>query len=61
MPLSGKEMVKLFEKSGWRFARQTGSHVHMECQDGRHASIPLHKELKVGMEHALLKKLREKG
>lgn len=60
MPLSGKEMVKLFEKAGWMFRHQKGSHVIMVCSDGRHKSIPLHRELKPGTEHDLLKTLRDK-
>jgi len=60
MPLSGKDMVKLYEKDGWRFARQKGSHVIME-KCGEHVSIPMHKELATGTEHGLLKKLRGEG
>lgn len=58
MPLSGKEMVRLYEKAGWAFIRQKSSHVTM--LKGRvHATIPMHKELKPGMEHSLLKKLKK--
>ena len=57
MPLSGKEMVKLFEKSGWVFLRQTGSHAHY-LKNGIHASIPMHKELSTGTEHYLKKQLK---
>ena len=53
-------MVKLYEKDGWRFARQKGSHVIME-KCGEHVSIPMHKELATGTEHGLLKKLRGEG
>lgn len=56
MPLSGKEMVRLYEKAGWIFLRQKGSHVQM-WKDGVRESIPMHKELKVGTEHKLLKNL----
>jgi predicted RNA binding protein YcfA (HicA-like mRNA interferase family) len=58
MPLSGKAMVKLFEKCGWVFLRQNGSHVIMG-KDGEIASIPMHKELGKGMEFKLLKRLKE--
>lgn len=58
MPLSGKEMVMLYEKAVWCFIRQTGSHVIMRHPDGRTFPIPMHRELDKGMEHALLKKLR---
>lgn len=56
MPLSGKEMVRLYELHGWRFVRQKGSHVRM-AKGSENASIPMHKELKKGTEHSLLKKL----
>ena len=59
MPLSGKEMVKLYEQAGWIFRHQKGSHVVMEYLDGRHESIPQHKELATGTEDKLLKILRE--
>jgi len=59
MPLSGKEMVRLFEKAGWEFVRQTGSHMIMRHEDGRTFPIPNHKELGTGLEHGCLKKLKE--
>lgn len=57
MPLSGEEMKRLFEKSGWRMARQRGSHMIM-VKDNKTVPIPNHRELKPGTEHWLLKKLR---
>ena len=57
MPLSGWEMRRLFEKAGWVFDHQTGSHMIMR-KNGIQAVIPNHKELRKGMEHKLLKKLR---
>jgi predicted RNA binding protein YcfA (HicA-like mRNA interferase family) len=57
MPLSGKEMVKLYEREGWRVAWQTGSHVRVK--KGQFSEmIPMHRELKTGMEHYLLKTLK---
>jgi predicted RNA binding protein YcfA (HicA-like mRNA interferase family) len=58
MPLSGKEMLRLFEKNGWSKLRQTGSHV-VVGKSGERETIPMHKELKKGTEHALLKRLEE--
>jgi predicted RNA binding protein YcfA (HicA-like mRNA interferase family) len=43
MPLSGKEMVTLFEKAGWVFVRQTGSHMIMRHKDGRPTQFPITK------------------
>jgi predicted RNA binding protein YcfA (HicA-like mRNA interferase family) len=43
MPLSAKEMLRLFLNEGWILDRQKGSHMMME-KDGRHAVIPNHKD-----------------
>jgi predicted RNA binding protein YcfA (HicA-like mRNA interferase family) len=56
MPLSGKEMVKLYEKHGWSVLRQRGSHVQMGKGNQRE-TVPLHDELKKGLERKLLKRL----
>ena len=58
MPLSGKEMLKLYLEAGWRIVRQKGSHVIIG-KNGQREVIPLHKELKKGLEKALLKSLKE--
>ena len=60
MPLSGKERLRLYERNGWIFLRQTGSHMMVKkgCET---ECIPNHKKLKFGMEAKLLKHLREVG
>ena len=58
MPLSGKEMLKLYEQHGWIAIRQEGSHVRVR-KNAEHETIPMHRELKTGMEHHLLKRLKE--
>ena len=58
MPLSGKEMLKKYKKSGWVVLRQRGSHV-MVKKGNVHETIPMHKELKKGLEKHLLKMLQE--
>lgn len=58
MPISGKEMLKGFKKHGWIELRQKGSHVTVGKGDLRE-TIPLHKELKRGLEQKLLKRLKE--
>ncbi len=58
MPISGKEMLKLFEKNGWAILRQKGSHVQVG-KNGKLETIPMHKELAKGLEHKLLKRLKE--
>jgi predicted RNA binding protein YcfA (HicA-like mRNA interferase family) len=58
MPLSGKEMLKVYLADGWIILRQKGSHI-IVGKDGKRQTIPMHKELKKGLEHALLKALKE--
>ena len=57
MPLSGKEMLKEYLTHGWAKLRQRGSHV-IVAKGTQRETIPLHKELKRGLEKALLKKLK---
>ena len=57
MPLSGKEMLKKYKKAGWKILRQKGSHVIVN-KAGISLPIPMHKELKKGMERKLLKILK---
>jgi predicted RNA binding protein YcfA (HicA-like mRNA interferase family) len=59
MPLSGYDMVALYKKAGWAVVHQKGSHVQVEKGLLRE-TIPLHRELKKGLESALLKRLRGK-
>ena len=56
MPISGKEMLKRFEKAGWRVIGRKGSHVKVGRGSQREI-IPMHRELKKGLERALLKRL----
>ena len=58
MPLSGKQMLRLYIKAGWIKISQKGSHVKVGKDDQREI-IPMHKELKKGLEQALLKKLEK--
>jgi predicted RNA binding protein YcfA (HicA-like mRNA interferase family) len=57
MPLSGKEMLRLFEEKGWMVLRQKGSHVILGKGSERE-TIPMHRELKRGLEQKLLKRLK---
>lgn len=56
MPLSGKEMLKLYLKSGWKIISQKGSHIKIG-KDNERETIPMHKELHTGIEKYLLKRL----
>jgi len=52
-------MLKRYKKKGWKVLRQRGSHV-MIFKESKRETIPLHDELKKGLESYLLKRL-EKG
>ena len=54
--LSGKEVRKAFEKAGWQFARQRGSHMIL-VKDGGIASlsVPDHKEVARGTLRGLIR------
>ena len=59
MTISGKEMLKLYLKNGWKVERIKGSHHHM-VKDGEKEIVPVHsKDLKKGIEKYLLKRLNE--
>jgi predicted RNA binding protein YcfA (HicA-like mRNA interferase family) len=57
MPFSGAEMLRLFQKAGWSILSQRGSHVKVG-KNGRREIIPMHRELKRGLEQSLLKRLK---
>jgi predicted RNA binding protein YcfA (HicA-like mRNA interferase family) len=60
MPLSGKEMLRIYIKNGWTKVSQRGSHVKVE--KGKHIEIiPMHKELKRGLESKLLKRIKKES
>ena len=57
MPMSPKEMVKLLKKNGFEEIGENGSHVKLKnSETGRTVIVPYHsKDLKKGMEQAILK------
>ncbi len=56
MPLSGKELAKLFLAQGYELvAGGKGSHLKLKKKNNPTVIIPNHKELKTGTEHALRK------
>lgn len=54
--LSGKELIKRFERLGYRVTRQTGSHVRLTCNspEVHHVTVPNHDPLRVGTLSAIL-------
>jgi len=60
VPLTAKEMVKLFKKHGYEVVKGGGKGSHIKMRKGNHAvTIPNHAELKKGLEKALLKQIKE--
>lgn len=57
MPMTPKEMKKLLEENGFEVISQNGSHMKLKNpQTGRTVIVPYHsKDLKKGMEQAILK------
>jgi len=54
--LSGRKVVRAFEKLGWRVARQRGSHIVL-VKEGEIAtlSVPDHKEVAKGTLRSLIR------
>ena len=54
--LSGKEVVRVFERFGWNIARKKGSHIIL-VKDNHIAtlSVPDHKEVAKGTLRAIIK------
>jgi predicted RNA binding protein YcfA (HicA-like mRNA interferase family) len=54
--MSGREVVRAFEKHGWEVARQRGSHIIM-VKGGQNVtlSIPDHKEVARGTLRSLIR------
>jgi predicted RNA binding protein YcfA (HicA-like mRNA interferase family) len=47
--LSGQQLVRALERSGWQVARQRGSHVRMKHPERKSpVTVPLHREIKRG-------------
>jgi predicted RNA binding protein YcfA (HicA-like mRNA interferase family) len=58
MPISGRELAKLFLKKGFELIKGQGKGSHMKFRKGKVTIIiPDHKELKKGLERSLMKQL----
>lgn len=53
--ISGRDAVKVFWKLGFIFHRQKGSHIILYHPNGRHLSVPDHRELDRGTLRALIR------
>ena len=60
MGISGKDLANLFKKRGFEQIKGGGKGSHMKLRKSRKTVIiPCHKELKKGLEKALMKQLEE--
>jgi len=57
MPMTSREMISLLQKNGFTIVSQNGSHVKLRNEtNGKQTVVPNHsKELKKGLEQAILK------
>ena len=54
--MSGREVVRAFQKHGWAVARQSGSHIIMvKAGENVTLSIPDHKEVAKGTLRSLIR------
>ena len=54
--LSGAEVRRVFEASGWTFSRQTGSHMILTKSEARmNLSVPAHREVESGTLRSLIR------
>ncbi|MCK6619494.1 MAG: type II toxin-antitoxin system HicA family toxin [Calditrichaceae bacterium] len=59
--LSGKEVINILERFGFKQLKQKGSHVILKKQtpDGEVGCVvPLHRELAIGTLHGILKQVK---
>lgn len=59
--VSGKEVIKVLEKIGFKFLRQKGSHAILKKSTefgDVGCTVPLHKELAIGTLKGILKQAR---
>lgn len=43
--VSGREIVRAFERGGWRLDRVEGSHHVLMAPDGRRTTVPVHRNV----------------
>lgn len=57
--ISGREAVRAFERAGWRFERQRGSHIILSKPGAQyHINIPNHREVS---RNLLLQEIKKAG
>jgi len=61
--ISGRKAIRAFEKAGGVVRKGKGSHVNIKMPNGQLITIPIVKELRIGLLKAAIRKaeLTEKG
>lgn len=55
-PLSSQKLIRILEKSGFKFVRQKGSHATFSHPDGRIVTVPIHpKPIQIGLLNKIIK------
>lgn len=60
VPISGKELCKILEKTGFQKIHQKGSHARYKHPDGRLTVVPIHgnEDLGKGLLREILKQIK---
>jgi len=53
--LSGRKIIKILEKIGYREVRQSGSHIRLACQNRKSITIPNYKVVSRGLLRKILR------
>ena len=53
--LSGKRIIKLLEKLGYREVRQVGSHIRLRCEGRRSVTVPDYPAIGRGLLRKILR------
>ena len=53
--LSGREIVKILDKIGYREIRQRGSHIRLICQNRKSITVPNYKIISKGLLRKILR------
>lgn len=53
--LSGKEIIKILIKIGYRKVRQRGSHIRLSCQGKKSVTVPDYKIISRGLLRKILR------
>ena len=52
--ISGKELLKVFQRLGFQLVRQRGSHAFLRHPDGRRLTVPVYDVVPINLLHWIL-------